>query len=61
VLIWILIIFFVMTAALPPPSAFRGDDPASSMLFDAFAFTNRGVYVPKPIWGAGSGVIVRRA
>ena len=57
VLIWILIIFFVMTAALPPPSAFRGDDPSSSMFFDAIALTNRGVYVPKPIWGPGSGAL----
>ena len=54
VLIWILIIFTIMTAVLPPPSAFRGDDPSSSMLFGAFAFTNRGIYTPAPIWGAGS-------
>ncbi|NSX56020.1 amino acid ABC transporter permease [Parasulfitobacter algicola] len=46
VLIWILVIFFIMTAALPSPSAFRGDDPASSMLFNSIAFTNRGVYIP---------------
>jgi len=58
VLIWILIIFTIMTAVMPPPSAFRGDDPASSMLFDAFAFTNRGVYTPAPIWGSGSLVVV---
>jgi len=58
VLIWILIIFTIMTAVLPPPSAFRGDDPSSSMLFNAFAFTNRGVYTPAPVWGAGSMVVV---
>lgn len=58
VLIWILIIFFVMTAALPPPSAFRGDDAESSMLFGAFAFTNRGIYIPRPIWEAGSSIVV---
>ncbi|WP_040609290.1 amino acid ABC transporter permease [Pseudooceanicola batsensis] len=58
VLIWILIIFFVMTAALPPPSAFRGDDPDSSMLFGAFAFTNRGIYIPRPIWEPGSAIVV---
>lgn len=50
VLIWILIIFFVMTAVLPSPRAFRGDDAEASMLFGAFAFTNRGVYMPKPIF-----------
>ncbi|MFC6642012.1 ABC transporter permease subunit [Sulfitobacter profundi] len=32
VLIWILIIYTIMTAAMPAPSAFRGDDPASSMM-----------------------------
>jgi general L-amino acid transport system permease protein len=58
VLIWILIIFTIMTAVLPAPSAFRGDDPDSSMLFGSFAFTNRGVYIPAPIWGAGSLVVV---
>lgn len=58
VLIWIIIIFTVMTASMPAPSAFRGEDPASSMLFGAFAFTNRGVYVPAPVWGAGSLVVV---
>jgi general L-amino acid transport system permease protein len=48
VLIWIIIIFTVMTAALPAPRAFRGDNATASMLFDMFAFTNRGVYIPKP-------------
>ncbi|MBC6407729.1 MAG: ABC transporter permease subunit [Rhodobacteraceae bacterium] len=57
VLIWILIIFFVMTAALPAPRAFRGEEPQASMLFEAFAFTNRGVYIPKPVWGEGSMVV----
>jgi general L-amino acid transport system permease protein len=57
VLIWILIIFTIMTAVLPPPSAFRGEDSASGMLFGAFAFTNRGIYLPAPIWGPGSSVV----
>ena len=58
VLIWILIIFFIMIAALPTPRAFRGDEPEASMLFDAVAFTNRGIYIPAPVWGAGSGVVL---
>ena len=49
VLIWILIIFFMMANALPQPSAFRGDDPDSTMLLGSFAFTNRGVYMPYPV------------
>ena len=58
VLIWILIIFSVMTAVLPAPNAFRGVEPSASMLWDAFAFTNRGIYAPKPLWGDGSNVVV---
>ena len=58
VLIWIIIIFTVMTAVLPAPNAFRGDDPARTMFLDAVAFTNRGVYVPKPVWLEGSGIVV---
>lgn len=58
VLIWILMIYTLMTAVLPAPNAFRGDNPSSSMLFDAFAFTNRGVYIPAPVWGPGSMIVV---
>ncbi len=55
VLIWIIIIFTIMTAVMPSPRDFRGDDPASSMLLDLFAFTNRGVYVPGPFFSRGIG------
>jgi len=58
VLIWILIIFTIMTAVLPQPRAFRGEDATASMLFDAVAFTNRGVFVPKPLWADGSLIVV---
>ncbi len=58
VLIWILMIYTLMTAVLPAPNAFRGENPSSSMLLDAFAFTNRGVYTPAPVWGQGSMVVV---
>lgn len=58
VLIWIIIIFTIMTNVMPAPRAFRGDDATASMLFDTFAFTNRGVYIPAPIWGPGSIVVV---
>jgi len=49
VLIWIIIIFTIMTAVLPGPRAFRGDEPTSSMLMGIAAFTNRGVYIPAPV------------
>lgn len=58
VLIWILIIFSIMSAALPQPREFRGDNATASMLFDAVAFTNRGVYIPKPVWMDGSMIVV---
>ncbi|MEM9710341.1 MAG: ABC transporter permease subunit [Pseudomonadota bacterium] len=53
VLIWILIIFSIMSFALPQPREFRGETPTASMVADSFAFTNRGVYVPKPIFTNG--------
>ncbi|WP_420586082.1 amino acid ABC transporter permease [Ruegeria sp.] len=53
VLIWIIIIFTIMTAVLPGPRAFRGENPTSSMVLDLFAFTNRGVYIPRPEFANG--------
>lgn len=58
VLIWILIIFSVMSAALPQPRDFRGENATANMVFDAFAFTNRGIYTPKPVWMDGSMIVV---
>jgi general L-amino acid transport system permease protein len=59
VLIWILIIFSILINATPAPNAFRGENATASMwLFDSIAVTNRGVYVPAPIWGAGSMMVV---
>ncbi|MFL4470033.1 amino acid ABC transporter permease [Tateyamaria armeniaca] len=58
VLIWIIIIFTIMIAVLPGPRAFRGDEPEASMFLNSIAFTNRGVYIPAPVWGAGSMVVV---
>jgi len=55
-LLWILIFGAIMTEAMPPPSAFRGDDPAASMLvFDSIAVTNRGIYVPEPLFSRSLG------
>jgi len=57
-LLWILIFFAIMTEAMPPPSAFRGEDPASTMyVFDSVAITNRGVYVPEPLFSRSLGVV----
>jgi general L-amino acid transport system permease protein len=48
VLIWILIIYGIMTVILPAPNAFRGENATSSMFLGISAFTNRGVYLPGP-------------
>ncbi|NBD29182.1 MAG: ABC transporter permease subunit [Alphaproteobacteria bacterium] len=47
-LLWIILIFAVMTESMPRPSDFRGDEPEATMfLGDSVAVTNRGVYIPR--------------
>jgi general L-amino acid transport system permease protein len=58
VLIWILIIHSVFLAFLPQPKAFRGENPEATMLWDAFAFTGRGFYIPKPLFNDGSLIVI---
>lgn len=58
VLIWLIIIFTIVTAVLPGARAYLGEEPEKELLFGQFAFTNRGIYAPNPIWNAGSGVVV---
>ncbi len=57
VLIWIIIIFTVVTAVLPGARAYLGEDPEYDLFLGMMAFTNRGVYIPALIWGPGSGVV----
>jgi general L-amino acid transport system permease protein len=57
-LLWIIIVFAVMTESMPAPNAFRGENATSSMiLFDSVAVTNRGVYVPEPLFTRSLGNI----
>ena len=58
VLIWILIIHSVFLAFLPQPKAFRGENPEATRLWDAFAFTGRGFYIPKPVFNDGSFIVI---
>ncbi|MFT3971994.1 MAG: ABC transporter permease subunit [Amaricoccus sp.] len=54
VLLWILALMAVITDTFPAPAAFRGDTATASMLFgDTVALTNRGAYVPWPVFGPG--------
>ncbi len=58
VLLWILAIMAIITETAPAPTAFRGDNATSSMLFGSFAVTNRGIYSPWPVFGPGWQIIV---
>lgn len=61
VLIWILIINAIFLISLPQPKAFKargGNPPEAEMWLDAFAFTGRGIYMPKPLFLEGSWIVV---
>jgi general L-amino acid transport system permease protein len=58
VLLWILVTLAVMTDFTPAPAAFRGENASASMLFGSVAFTNRGIYLPWPVFGPGSAIVV---
>jgi general L-amino acid transport system permease protein len=45
-----------LTEVTPAPNAFRGDDATASMfLFDSVAITNRGTYIPAPLFSRSLG------
>lgn len=51
-LLWLLLIFALITETLPAPNAFRGDMPSAEMLLNgSVAVTNRGVYIPYVSFG----------
>lgn len=59
VLLWIVFAMAIFIETLPAPSAFKGDNPTATMfLNDSVSFTNRGFYIPSPVWGAGSMIVV---
>lgn len=59
VLLWILLTLAIMVESLPTPKMFRGDDATASMLLnDSIAVTNRGIYIPKPLFLDGSMPVV---
>ncbi|GAA5073763.1 ABC transporter permease subunit [Roseibacterium beibuensis] len=58
-LLWIIVIFALMTESTPQPRDFRGEDAEASMLlFDSVAITNRGIFIPAPVWGDGTLLVV---
>ncbi len=59
VLLWIVFAMAIFIETLPQPRAFRGENPEASMLlWDSVALTNRGFYIPSPIFGGGSLIVV---
>ena len=56
VLLWIVFFMAILIESLPRPTAFRGDNPEASMLlWDSVAITNRGWYVPEPLFTRSLG------
>ena len=59
VLLWIVMVFALLTEFTPAPKAFKGADPQATMLFfDSVAITNRGTYFPAPILNEGAYWII---
>ncbi len=54
-LLWILVFGAIMTESMPAPAAFRGDNPTAEMILGMVAITNRGVYVPEPMFARSLG------
>lgn len=56
VLLWIVFIMAILIETLPSPRAFRGAEPEAGMILgDSVALTNRGVYIPEPLFSRGLG------
>jgi general L-amino acid transport system permease protein len=56
-LLWIIVIFAIMSEGTPQPRDFREGGSASMLLGDSMAITNRGIFIPKPIWHDGSTIL----
>ncbi|SEV97235.1 L-glutamine ABC transporter membrane protein /L-glutamate ABC transporter membrane protein /L-aspartate ABC transporter membrane protein /L-asparagine ABC transporter membrane protein [Aliiroseovarius sediminilitoris] len=54
VLLWIVFIMAVLIETLPQPSAFRKGE-ATMSLGDSVAVTNRGIYIPEPLFSRSLG------
>ncbi len=56
VLLWIVFTMAILIETLPAPRDFRGDTPEASMLLgDTVALTNRGFYIPEPLFSRSLG------
>lgn len=57
-LLWIVLIFAFVNESLPHPRAFNEGGTASMLFSDSVAVTRQGTFIPAPIWGAGSGILI---
>lgn len=60
-LLWIVLVFALATESTPSPRDFIPNDEgtqATFLLGGAMAVTNRGIYLPAPVPGAGMGIVV---
>ncbi len=58
VLLWIVFINAVLSETLPQPKDFRGEDATASMsLWDSIIISNRGIFVPEPVFLSGSNIL----
>jgi general L-amino acid transport system permease protein len=56
VLLWIVFTMAILIETLPAPRAFRGEDATASMMVnDTVAITNRGIYIPEPLFSRSLG------
>ncbi|WP_081532225.1 amino acid ABC transporter permease [Rhodovulum sp. P5] len=56
VLLWIVFFMAILIETFPAPRDFRGADPSAFMLFgDTVALTNRGFYIPEPLFSRSLG------
>ena len=56
--LWIVLVYAILTESTPQPRDFAGEDPLASMILGSIAVTNRGTYIPAPVWGAGAWVLL---
>ena len=55
ILLWIVMVFALLTEFTPAPRAFKGTEPEATMLFfESVAITNRGTYFPAPVLAEGA-------
>ncbi len=58
VLLWITLTMAAIIHSLPRPNDFRGANATASMIGDAVAITNRGIFMPKPVLHDGSMIVI---